>query len=818
MAVNIGPRIGIDGEKEYRRQIQQIIQETKTLKSEYDKLSSSMDHGNATLKQNAEQHRILSQEIETQERRVKELADMVEQSTQKYGEADTKTLKWKQALNEATEELNQMQEELHNLPNQIQLVGEKMESAGQKIKGVGDKIKGVGDSMTTHFTLPIAAGATAAVKKFAEVDKTMTLTNKVMGNTEEQADLLGDAMEAAAAQSIFGMSDAAEATLNFARAGLTAEEAAEALAPAMKLAAGTGGDLNTVSAGLVATINAFGDSFDKASDYANVFAKVTNNSALDVDSLSNAMRIAAPVFKASGKTVKDAALYMGVMADNGIDANEAATSLKTGLARIASPAKQGAQKLKELGIEIFNADGSMKDSVEVQRILHDSFSRLSEQEQLAAASAIFGKNQMSNWLALINAAPEDVQNLSNELSTTTDEVNEMSDAMMSGFGGSLERLKSSIDVAAASFGEALAPTISAIADKIQSLVDWFNSLDEAEQQQIARSAVIVAAAGPTISAVGRVAGGIGSIVSVSGQAVSGIGGLANAFGGAGGLTATAGSAAGGTAAASASIAGIAVPAAVAVGALAVLGGAFVTAYKQDEEFAAKVDESWGKIKQSFQNLIQTIKPAWEAFSKGISPVFIAGMDSISRRLDAFTMTAQGAMDVLDGIFNKDWKKIMDGFDKIGKGTMDQVVEAFRFGSEAIKGIFDKLEIKLPHIKLPHFKVTGENSWGLPSFDIDWYAKAMQGGIRMTSPTIFGTSGGKLMAGGEAGAEWVIGESSLMSMIRAAVSSAGGQSQSIINEPVTINVYGAEGQDVEELAERVGEIIDQQSKNLLMAVS
>ena len=57
----------------------------------------------------------------------------------------------------------------------------------------------------------------------------------------------------------------------------------------------------------------------------------------------------------------------------------------------------------------------MKGSVQVQRELHDAFARLSESEQIAAASAIFGKNQMAPWLALINTAPDDVTALAAEL-------------------------------------------------------------------------------------------------------------------------------------------------------------------------------------------------------------------------------------------------------------------------------------------------------------------------------------------------------------------------------------------------------------------
>lgn len=66
-------------------------------------------------------------------------------------------------------------------------------------------------------------------------------------------------------------------------------------------------------------------SFDDAGKYADVFAAACNNSALDVDSLSNAMSVAAPIFSAAGYSVNDAALYMGVMANNGIEADNAAT-------------------------------------------------------------------------------------------------------------------------------------------------------------------------------------------------------------------------------------------------------------------------------------------------------------------------------------------------------------------------------------------------------------------------------------------------------------------------------------------------------------
>ena len=339
-------------------------------------------------------------------------------------------------------EIIETESKLKHFEGELRRVGNvKLTALGAQFKAVGDKMTAVGKELTTKVTVPLAMIGTVAAKKFAEVDKTMQLTNATMGNSTEEAQLLNQAMKTAAASSTYGMNDAATATLNFARSGLSAKQAAAALAPAMALAAGEGGELDTVSAGLVATINGFHGSFDDAAKYADVFANACNNSALDVNSLSNAMSVAAPIFSSAGYSVKDAALYMGVMANNGIEADKAANSLKTGLARLVSPAKEGAAMMDQLGISVTNSDGTMKDSVQIQKELHDAFSQLSESEQIAAASAIFGKNQMAPWLALINTAPGDVDALNQALGENGTAM-EMQSAMMSGFAGSIEQLKS----------------------------------------------------------------------------------------------------------------------------------------------------------------------------------------------------------------------------------------------------------------------------------------------------------------------------------------------------------------------------------------
>ena len=461
--VNIGPKIGIEGEAEYRKQINNIVQSTKTLKSEYEALNQASQKSlnpfkNFTneLKNNAEKQKVLSSAIDEQKAKLTDLRNMASMSAEKFGENATQTLKWRQAVADAEGELGRLESELKTIPSTLQSVGSAMQS-------VGNTMTSVGKDLSMKVTAPLVGVGTLAAKSFAEVDKTMQLTNATMGNTEAEAKMLSKAMKDAASASTYGMDEAATATLNFARAGLDATQAANALAPAMNLAAGEGGNLDTVSAGLVGTINGFGASFDEAGHYADVFAAACNNSALDVDSLANSMGVAAPVFRTAGSSVEDAALALGVMANNNIDAEKAANALKTGLMRLADEQGSVQKSMESYGIAasaIWGPDGQMKSMTEVQNNLHEAFAGLNEQQQLAAASAIFGKNQGAAWLALINAAPSDVDKLANSIANCEGTAEDMAGAMMEGFGGSLERLKSSANVAAVSLGEALAPSIS----------------------------------------------------------------------------------------------------------------------------------------------------------------------------------------------------------------------------------------------------------------------------------------------------------------------------------------------------------------------
>ena len=654
--------------------LRKIKNETKGIDSNLRDVNRGLKFNPSSVELWRQKQTLLTQKLNETNEKVNLLKDTLKKVDSGEIELSAEeTAKLKRELIEAESKAKYFDAELKKIGNV------NLRALGEQFKQIGDKMTEVGKNLTTKVTLPLAAIGTVAAKKFADVDKTMQLTNSTMGNTAAEAELLNKAMKTAAASSTYGMNDAATATLNFARAGLNAKQAASALAPAMALAAGEGGDLDTVSAGLVATINGFHDSFDNAATYADVFANACNNSALDVNSLSKAMSVAAPIFSAAGYNIKDAALYMGVMANNGIDADKAANSLKTGMARLISPSKDAAAWMDKLGISVTNADGTMKDSVTVQKELNAAFSTLSESEQIAAASAIFGKNQMAPWLALINTAPEDVNALSTALGENGTAM-EMQAAMMSGFAGSIEQLKSGLDVLLTSLGEALAPVIQKVVAGLQALVDWFNNLSPQMQTVIATVGLIVAALGPVLVILGTLISSIGSIISIIGIVAP-------------------------------LIAGVAAPIAIAIAAIAALIAIGVTLYK-----------NWDTIKAKAIEIKNNIVATWNNIKASV----VAAVNNLKAQLSAAWASVKATASAA-------WNAVKTAITT----PINTAVQLVKAGIEKLKSIVNGAKLSLPHIKLPHFSVSGKfslNPPSVPKVSVSWYKT---GGIFDSGPQVIG---------------------------------------------------------------------------------
>lgn len=141
MAVNIGPKIGIDGEAEFRKELNNIIQQSKTLESEMKAVTSAFDANDNSQEKLSAQAEILSKQMDLQKKRVEMLEKGVKDATAQFGDADSRTQKWKQALYEAQTQMNNAKKSADNLEDGVDDAGRAMQDAKDDTFSFGDALK-----------------------------------------------------------------------------------------------------------------------------------------------------------------------------------------------------------------------------------------------------------------------------------------------------------------------------------------------------------------------------------------------------------------------------------------------------------------------------------------------------------------------------------------------------------------------------------------------------------------------------------------------------------------------------------------------------
>lgn len=142
MAADIGPKIGIDGEKEFRDALKSMGQQLKTLGTEMKAVTSAFDVDNDSQKKLAAQSDVLTRQLEIQEQRIAEIKKALDYARANYAENSNEVQRWQQALNNATTDLNNTKKQLGDLENGVDDMGDAMDDAGKKASIFGDIFKG----------------------------------------------------------------------------------------------------------------------------------------------------------------------------------------------------------------------------------------------------------------------------------------------------------------------------------------------------------------------------------------------------------------------------------------------------------------------------------------------------------------------------------------------------------------------------------------------------------------------------------------------------------------------------------------------------
>ena len=186
MATNIGPKIGVDGEKEYRQQISQIIQQSKTLASEMKLVSASFTAATSAEDKNAKTAAVLTKQIEKQREYVALLSKQAGKMAGEYGVNSTEAQKYEEKLNKARATLLRMQNALRETERGVEDLGNGMQEGGQKAISFGDLVK---SNLASEAIIGGVKLMASAIKEAAEA--LVDLSKQAIQGFAEQEQLIG---------------------------------------------------------------------------------------------------------------------------------------------------------------------------------------------------------------------------------------------------------------------------------------------------------------------------------------------------------------------------------------------------------------------------------------------------------------------------------------------------------------------------------------------------------------------------------------------------------------------------------------------------
>lgn len=293
MAYDIGPRVGIDGEAQFRKEIQQITENIKTLGSEFKVVASAADAEGESIESLSQKNEILNRTVIELEKRLTAQRNMLDKSTQLYGEADSRTQKWQRTVNATETELNKLRGQINKnntamdkLEAGTRDADDAMDDLGSAAEGTGGKLS----AMTVAMGNLIASGIQAAISAVGNLVSSLWNLDEATEEFRRAQGRLNTAFEAA---------------------GFSAEAAEEAYDGFYSVLGDT--DTATEASQLLAQL---AESEEDVARWTEIAAGVsgTFGDSLPIESLIEAANETAKVGEVTG-TLADALNWVGISED-----------------------------------------------------------------------------------------------------------------------------------------------------------------------------------------------------------------------------------------------------------------------------------------------------------------------------------------------------------------------------------------------------------------------------------------------------------------------------------------------------------------------
>ena len=391
-----------------------------------------------------------------------------------------------------------------------------MMGASKRLKKFGRSVQAVGSSMSTMITLPLVAAGGASIKMSLDFQKSMTKIQTLVGKTDVEIKGMTDDILAMSGDVAKSPVELAEGLYFLESAGLRAENAMETLEAVAKGSASGLGEMESLSVVAAAAQNAYGEETLSAADALDKFGVMVRTGMFDAEELSNVLGRQLGLASNLGISFDEVGALISTYTATTGDATAASNGLSAIMMTFAKldaePTKQQAEALAQIGMSAEDVKEMMgsKGLMGTLQHLQTNFNANG-----VSMASFFSKSQaLKGVLGVLGTQTE---TYTTNLAAMADSQNFVSDAFdqtANTDAFAMEQAMNNLTVAGTQLGQALAPVVQVISDKIMALTQWWGGLSEETRASYAEWAIWIATAGPALVILGKTIGFVGTIIGL----------------------------------------------------------------------------------------------------------------------------------------------------------------------------------------------------------------------------------------------------------------------------------------------------------------
>lgn len=356
--------------------------------------------------------------------------------------------------------------------------------ASRRMQAFGAKASAIGRSLTTSLTLPMLGIGAMAVKTASQFEFAMAKVQAVSGFTSQEMAKLSQQARKLGATTSKSASEVSELQLELAKLGKSSNEIQGMTESILSLSIAFDQELGESATAVGEIMAQFQIDASETGRVADVMAASFGKSALDMNSLSEAMKNAGAVANTFGFSLEETTALLGVLANNGIKGSDAGTKLKMALSQIAM--EGGDVKETFMGL----IQGNIEYTEAIERL----------GKRAAILAPILGKNG------------EQLQQLKRDLDDSAGSAKAARLVLEDTAKGGFDRLKSAMEGAGIEIGKSLMPLVKKLTEFITGVAEKLSSMTREQRDAYIKTGAFAGALGPLVMIMGKVFTIVGKLV------------------------------------------------------------------------------------------------------------------------------------------------------------------------------------------------------------------------------------------------------------------------------------------------------------------